>query len=189
MTNFKLLLKKAVEKGDSKTVDDLLEEECVEPKDAVDAIESCGLITQKQVEVIKVVALYPTSKCSLFKRVIFTSQCANHIALELIKYLLDYEYIENTVLVPSIFDYLMSCKDYDGPPAVKILKLLLDHGFPVNELYEVERGRETIKVTPLYHCIYNKRLDFVSKKSLFINIRNDMQMALRQFNYYFLYYL
>lgn len=65
--------------------------------------------------------------------------------------------------VKIIFEELMNseCK---GPLELDVLKLLIDHGLPVNDYYR-DFSREYISTlaTPLFLSIKKKRADFVSK--------------------------
>lgn len=157
-------LERAVKMGDLEKIKYLAQKEEVDRGDLLNAIGSCGPITQNQVPIIKLLMDDEFTVHTLLKQVLLTPRCPDHIAQELVSWYLIHQNKNDNEVFRTTFNSLLDCKDFVGPPAVKILELLLDHGFSVNDFYDVFLIDNFVKITPLHHCILNKRFDFVSNK-------------------------
>lgn len=150
-----LTLKLAVEKNDIEAVRDYLKQNkdsrTFKPLMLLALINNCT-------EIIKLFLEHGTDVDSIFIEKIFStksSQYANELVFHILKY-----HKNNIKLMKNIFYELIEYA-HEGLSALDTLKLLLDHGLPVNGLVLSSKFSNTYE-TLLIHSIAKNRIDIVS---------------------------
>lgn len=154
-----IALKKAVKNSDAESIR-LLLDNTVDPRYLLEItakIFRSGSVTRNQSKIINLILDRGLVK-TIFWNDMFNPEfndCAREIVIFILNKFNDHKYI-----LREIFYRLCKNVDFEGPSAVGILKLLIDHGMPVNGLNNY--GMKA-KISPLHLSIIHKRIDFVSK--------------------------
>lgn len=91
---------------------------------------------------------------------IFNSKNSKY-SKELVEHIIEYNK-SNVEVLHEVFRYLIE-SGLDGPPALEILKILLDNGLPVKGFPSCRLLLVNDSYTPLHVAVFYCRMDFVSK--------------------------
>lgn len=119
-----------------------------------------SVMTQNNVKIIQSLVHYGLTVDRQFIQDMLGEPGCIDCAKDLITHVL--EHYKHVKMLHEIFFALTNSANFKAQSAIDILSILIDHGLPINDLYQYN-GKDGGLVTPLHQCIILERIDFVSK--------------------------